>query len=152
VLPGHFGRTFSTLLDQQLGHEALVIICQKHVMSTRSGRMIGTAAARSFDERKRAALHADLTYHQARWDAEAERLGFEEIKRQEDEAWSQEAQASDAIFRARATSLAGIEIKITLIVELCSTGPDDPESPWPQLRSTLADVKCLRRKCGAVQC
>jgi len=27
--------------------------------------------------------------------------------------------------------LAGIEIKIALIVELCATGSDDPEFPWP---------------------
>lgn len=104
----------------------------------------------NFDERRRAALHSDFAHHQARWDAEAGRLGFEEIKLQEDEAWSREAEASEAIFRVRATSLAGIEIKIALIVELCSTGADDPEFPWPQLRSTLADVMRLRRKLGAV--
>jgi hypothetical protein len=98
------------------------------------------------------ALHADLTARQARWDAEAARLGFDEIKQLEDEAWSQEAEASKAIFRARATSLVDIEIKIALIVELCSTGSDDPEFPWPQLRSTLADVKRLRRRFGSVQC
>ncbi|MDB5393099.1 MAG: hypothetical protein JWM91_605 [Rhodospirillales bacterium] len=98
------------------------------------------------------ALHADLTARQGRWDAEAASLGFDEIKQLEDEAWSQEAEASKAIFRARATSLVGIEIKIALIVELCSTGSDDPEFPWPQLRSTLADVKRLRRRFGSVQC
>ena len=99
-----------------------------------------------------AALHTDFARHQARWDTEAARLGFEELKQQEAEAWSQEAAASDAIFRAPATTLAGIEIKIALIVELFSTGSDDPEPPWPQLRSTLADVKRLRRNCDAVQC
>jgi hypothetical protein len=98
-----------------------------------------------------AALHDDLANQRAHWDAEATRLGFDEIKRQEDGAWNQEAEASAAIFRARATSLAGIEIKIALIVEFCSTGSDDPEFPWPQLRSTLADLKRLRRKLGAVQ-
>jgi hypothetical protein len=99
-----------------------------------------------------ATLHADLSARQARWDAEAAKLGFDEVKQQEDEAWSEEAQASAAIFRARATSLAGIEIKIAVIVELCSAGSDDPEFPLPQLRSTLADVKRLRRAAGAVQC
>ena len=97
-----------------------------------------------------AALHADFAARQARWDTEAGRLGFEGTKHQEAEAWSQEAQASDAIFRARATSLADVEIKIALIVECCSTGPDDPEPPWPQLRSTLVDVERLRRNCRAV--
>ena len=99
-----------------------------------------------------AALHTDFANQQARWDAEASRLGFDKFKQQEDEAWRQEAEASDAIFSARATNLAGIEIKIALIVELCSTGSDDQEFPWPQLRSTLADVKRLRRNFGVVQC
>jgi hypothetical protein len=98
-----------------------------------------------------AALHGDLAARQARWDAEAARLGFDEVRRQEEEAWRQETEATEAIFRARASSLAGIEIKIGLIVELCSTGADDPEFPLPQLRSTLADMKRLGRKCGAVQ-
>jgi len=46
----------------------------------------------------------------------------------------------------------GIEIKIALIVELGSTGPDDSEFPWPQLRSTLADVRHLRRTFGTARC
>ena len=99
-----------------------------------------------------ATLHADLSARRAGWDAEAAKLGFKELKQQEDEAWSEEAQASDAIFEARATSLVDIEIKIALIVELCSAGSDDPEFPLPQLRSTLADVKRLRRAFGTVGC
>jgi len=110
----------------------------------------GALAKLSCSPEVAAALHDDFADQQARWDAEAMRLGFDEIKQQEDEAWSQETEASEAIFRARATSLAGIEIKIALIVELCSTGADDPEFPLPQLRSTLADVKRLRHKCDAV--
>jgi hypothetical protein len=98
------------------------------------------------------ALHADFANRQARWNAEAEKLGFDEIKLQEDAARDQEIEASDAILEARVTNLMGIEIKIALIVELGSTGPDDSEFPWPQLRSTLADVKRLRRTSSAVRC
>jgi hypothetical protein len=98
------------------------------------------------------ALHADFANQQARWNAEAEKLGFDKIKQQEDAAWDQEAEASNAILEARVTNLMGIEIKIALIVELGSTGPDDSEFPWPQLRSILADAKRLRRMSGAVRC
>ncbi len=98
------------------------------------------------------ALHADFANQQARWNGEAEKLGFDEIKQQEDAAWDQEAEASDAILEARVTNLMGVEIKIALIVALGSTGPDDSEFPWPQLRSTLADVKRLRRTSGSVRC
>jgi hypothetical protein len=97
-----------------------------------------------------AALHADFSARQARWTMEAEKLGFDAIKQQETEAWRLDTRASDAIFETQATSLMGIEIKIALIIELCSTGSDDPESPWPELRSTLADVKRLRRAFGTV--
>jgi len=99
-----------------------------------------------------AALHVDFAKQQARCDWEAARLGLVEVKRQEDQAWDQEAQASEAIFHTHATSLAGIEIKIALIVELCSTGSDDPEFPLPQLQSTLADVKRLRRQFDDTRC
>jgi hypothetical protein len=109
------------------------------------------AANGNVDERKRAALHAELAAHRTQWDAEAARLGFDEAKQKEDEAWRREAQTSEAIFRARATSLMGIEIKIALMVQLCSAGSDDPDFPLPQLRSTLADVKRLRRAADAVQ-
>jgi hypothetical protein len=83
--------------------------------------------------------------HQARWRAAAERLGFDDAKRRESEAWDEEAAAGRAVFGTRATSLAGVEIKIALMVRLCSAGSDDPDFPLPQLRATLADVKRLRR-------
>jgi hypothetical protein len=99
-----------------------------------------------------ASLHAELAAHQARWDVEAERLGFAEAKRQEDEAWDREAEASRKIFRTRATTLAGIQIKIALMAQFCTAGSDDSDFPLPQLRSTLADVKRLRRAFDAVGC
>ena len=97
-------------------------------------------------------LHADFAGQQARWDAEAARIGFEEAKHQEGEAWEQEAVATDAIFRIRAATLAGVEIKIALLIKLCFSGCDDPDFPLPQLRSTLADVKRLRRSLDALRC
>jgi hypothetical protein len=119
---------------------------QSHVEIDRALAAVSCSAEES------AALHADFAARQARWDAEAEKLGFDAIKQQETEAWHQGTRVSDAIFEARATSLIDIEIKIALIIELCSTGSDDPESPWPELRSTLADVKRLRCAFGTVRC
>jgi len=100
----------------------------------------------------RAALHADLAARQQRWNAEAAVLGFDALKQQEFEAWHEEDRVSHALFAARATSLAGVEAKLALIVELCTTGSDDPEFPWPQLRSTLADLRRLRRRIGVARC
>ena len=91
------------------------------------------------------ALHADFSNQRARWDAEAEALGFDDIERQEEEAWRNETKISEAIFATQATSPVGIAIKIALIVELCSTGPNDQEFPWPQLRAVLAEIEHFPR-------
>jgi hypothetical protein len=98
------------------------------------------------------ALHAELGARRARWDAEAEALGFEEANRQELEAWRKEEEAVRAVFRTRAATLAGVEIKLALMIQLCATFSADPEFPMPQLRSTLADVKRLGRALDALRC
>ena len=98
-----------------------------------------------------AALHAELATHQSRWDVEAERLGFDDAKRQECEAWDEESEAAQSIFRSKAATLAGIEIKLALMMELCSAFASDPEFPLPQLSSTLADVRRLRRTLDALR-
>ena len=99
-----------------------------------------------------AALHAELAARRARWDAEAEALGFDEANRQELEAWRKEEAAVRTVFRTKATTLVGVEIKLALMIQLCSAFSDDPDFPLPQLRSTIADVKRLRRALDALQC
>lgn len=99
----------------------------------------------------RAALHVEFASRQARWDTEAERIGFDDAKRQECDAWAEEAETARTIFRTKAATLAGVEIKVALMVQLCAAYADDPEFPLPQLRSTLADVKRLRRALEALR-
>jgi hypothetical protein len=99
-----------------------------------------------------AALHSEFAARRARWDAEAEALGFDEANRQELEAWRKEEEAVRAVFRTRAATLAGVEIKLALMIQLCAAFSDDPDFPLPQLRSTIADVKRLRRALDALQC
>jgi hypothetical protein len=99
-----------------------------------------------------AALHTELAVRRARWNAEAEALGFNEANRQELQAWRKEEEAARAVFRTGATTLAGVEIKLALMIQLCAAFSDDPDFPLPQLRSTIADVKRLRRALDALQC
>jgi len=99
-----------------------------------------------------AALHAELAERRARWDAEAEALGFNEANRLELEAWRKEEAAVRAVFQTRAATLAGVEIKLALMIQLCSAFSDDPDFPLPQLRSTIADVKRLRRALDTLRC
>ena len=99
-----------------------------------------------------AALHSELTVRRARWDADAETLGFDEANRQELAAWREEEEAARAIFRTKAVTLVGVEIKLALMIQLCATFSGDPDFPLPQLRSTLDDVKRLRRALNALRC
>jgi len=87
---------------------------------------------------------ADADAHRVRWQVEADRMGFEDAKRLETAAWDEEAVALRTVFRQRATSLAGVEAKLALMLRICRDGSDDPDFPLPQLRSVLADVKYLR--------
>jgi hypothetical protein len=94
---------------------------------------------------EREALHAELRAQQSMWNAEAKALRFDEIKQLEAEAWDQESRASEVVFNTEATSLWGVEIKIAVILELVASGSNDPDFPWPQLRSTLRNLQNLRR-------
>jgi hypothetical protein len=98
------------------------------------------------------ALHGELAARRARWDGEAKALGFDEANREELEAWRKEEEAVRAVFRTRAATLAGVEIKLALMIQLCATFAVDPEFPMPQLRSTLADVKRLWRALNTLRC
>lgn len=70
---------------------------------------------------------------------------LESLRAEEGEKWDELQRAADALLRTEAESLAGVAIKISLIVQMCSTGPADAEFPVPQLRSTLADLQRLCR-------
>lgn len=99
-----------------------------------------------------ATLHGELAARRAHWDAEAGALGFDEANRQELQAWRKEEEAARAIFRTRAATLAGVDIKLAMMIHLCSVYCDDAEFPLPQLRSTIVDVKRLRRALDALRC
>ena len=73
-------------------------------------------------------------------------LGWDELeslRAEEGATWEELQKAADALFRAEAQTLAGVAIKISLIAQMCSTGPTDKEFPVPQLCTTLADIQRL---------
>lgn len=73
-------------------------------------------------------------------------LGWDELeslRAEEGATWEELQSAADVLFRAEAQSLAGVAIKISLIAQMCSTGPTDTEFPVPQLRTTFADIQRL---------
>ena len=88
-------------------------------------------------------LHRELAALEERWVAEAALLGFDAAMQQESDAWAREAEAAKAIFSTSATSLAGIQIKLAFMIEMCSVGPPDVMTLVPQLQSAFADVANL---------
>jgi hypothetical protein len=99
-----------------------------------------------------AALHVEFADRRTRWDAEAGALGLDEANQQELEAWRREEEAVRTIFQTPAATLAGVETKLDLMLHLSSVFSDDAEFPLPQVRSTIADVKRLRRALDALRC
>jgi hypothetical protein len=90
-------------------------------------------------------LHADLAAHQARWDAAAVAVGFDDLDARQDAARERADAVAQPLLKAPAGSLTGIAAKLTLILELGQPSPQDEEFPWPQLRSALADLQRLAR-------
>ncbi|GIL38149.1 hypothetical protein [Roseiterribacter gracilis] len=49
----------------------------------------------------------------------------------------------DAIFQTKAQSFEGAAAKLAVAIRADATSPDDPERPWPHLRSVHADLDRL---------
>lgn len=85
----------------------------------------------------RAKAEAGLAAHQARWDAEDERIGYSDAKREELAAAEHEEELADALASAPATTLAGIAGKLDAILREGESWEEPTEFPWPQIRSAL---------------
>ncbi|MEI9406996.1 hypothetical protein [Mesorhizobium argentiipisi] len=83
---------------------------------------------------------ADFSAHQARWDAADRELGYSAALQAEREAAGRAADLLEALARTPATSLAGVAAKLDAVLREGQPSEDDPEFPWPQIRSVLEDV------------
>jgi hypothetical protein len=93
------------------------------------------------DLRKR--LHSDLAAKQAKWDTAAEALGLNIADWQEESIRRRSEEIADAIFALPARGLPGVIAKLELILRMGETRQDDEETPWGELRSTVADLRRL---------
>jgi hypothetical protein len=93
-------------------------------------------------------LHLELDERLVRWDAEQKSLGLDAVRAEEYRAWDDEHVAAEAVFRAKALNLKDVEVKLAVLLKLAVTGSPDPEFPWPQVKSLLADVRRLRARTG----
>ncbi|GGA84916.1 hypothetical protein GCM10011491_10640 [Brucella endophytica] len=97
----------------------------------------------------RTKAEADLAAHQARWDAEDERVGYSAAKRAEQAAADQQQELVDALTDTPATTLAGIAGKLDTAISEGAPSEDCTEFPWPLLRSALDDILRIMRHGGA---
>ncbi|TPL35990.1 hypothetical protein [Mesorhizobium sp. B2-4-6] len=78
--------------------------------------------------------------HQDRWDAADGELGYSTTLKAEREAADRAADLLDLLSRTPATSLAGVAAKLDAVLREGQPSEDDPEFPWPQIRSVLEDI------------
>jgi hypothetical protein len=89
----------------------------------------------------RAGLHAALAEREARWRTAAQAAGFDEAEARETAAWTMRRKAAEAIFAQASGALVGVAAKLTVILATGQSRPNDPEFPWPEIRSALSDLQ-----------
>jgi hypothetical protein len=88
----------------------------------------------------RVKAEADLAAHQARWDAEEERIGYSAAKQAERIAADREQELVDALTATPATTLAGVAGKLDAVLCEGQYFDECTEFPWPLVRSALDDL------------
>ncbi|PYE85230.1 hypothetical protein [Phyllobacterium leguminum] len=99
----------------------------------------------------RTKAETDLAAHQARWDAEDERLGYSAAKRAEHAAADRQQELVDALTDTPATTLSGVAGKLDVVLREGQPSEDCTEFPWPLVRSALGDILRIMRH-GSASC
>ncbi|QKC85718.1 hypothetical protein [Mesorhizobium sp. NZP2077] len=87
-----------------------------------------------------AKVEAELAAHQARWDAFDRAIGYSATLRAESEAADRAEALLEGLSETPAISLAGVAANLDAILREGQPSKDDPEFPWPQIRSVLEDI------------
>lgn len=82
----------------------------------------------------------DLMAHQAHWDAADVEIGYSAALRAESEAGERAIDLLEELSKTPASSLAGVAAKLGAVLEQAQPSDDDPEFPWPLIRSALGDI------------
>jgi hypothetical protein len=98
------------------------------------------ASASEAEKRKRI---AEFKERRRRWDEAAEALGLNAIDAELETAHDKERSFIARIPTTGASSLPGVAAKLAVIIQAGQPSPQSAESPWPELRSTLADLARL---------
>ncbi|GGB11743.1 hypothetical protein GCM10011491_44560 [Brucella endophytica] len=93
----------------------------------------------------RAKAETDFAAHQARWDAEDERIGYSAAKRAEQAAAIHKEELVEALTDTPATTLAGVAGKLDVVLREGQSSGDCTEFPWPLVHSALEDILRIMR-------
>ncbi|MDG4875213.1 hypothetical protein P9273_08900 [Mesorhizobium sp. WSM4935] len=91
---------------------------------------------------------AGFAAHHSRWDAADRELGYSAALKAEREAAERAADLLEMLARTPATSLAGVAAKLDAVLREGQPSENDPEFPWPQIRSLLEDVVRIGQQSG----
>jgi hypothetical protein len=100
----------------------------------------------SVDVAVAANAEADLSAHQARWDASDRAIGYSAALRAESDAADRAETLLEALSKTPSISLAGVASKLDALLREGQPSKDDAEFPWPQIRSVLEDIGRISRQ------
>lgn len=101
-----------------------------------------------FDDNSRSCQEAkaELSARLALWDARDAASGYSAALQAEAVAEQHEHAMAVRLFAKPASSLAGIQAKLDVMLRQAPCGIDDEEFPWPQLRTVYEDIAGLSAK------
>ena len=94
----------------------------------------------------RAKVEADLAAHLACWDAADKKTGYSATLQSEREAADRAEGLLELLSKTPAASLAGVVAKLDTVVREGQPSKDEPEFPWPQIRSARDDLIRLAKE------
>jgi hypothetical protein len=94
-------------------------------------------------EEARSYAKVKLAGMQAAWDAADAEIGYTAAYAAENKAYGHALDLAEDLWRARSPTIEAVTAKLHCLIEMEEPGIDVAETPWPQLRSILADVLCL---------
>jgi hypothetical protein len=90
------------------------------------------------ESRKRA--KAELSARRKAWNAADVQIGYAQAYKAETEMGNAELKLAEALWNTPAQSIAGVTAKLHSVIEMGDPGARLKETPWPELRSVLADI------------
>ncbi|WP_157632956.1 hypothetical protein [Hoeflea sp. 108] len=134
------------LQDWEQAHHMALVLCrlqQRLEIRIRNALASSETEGGLQNDQKRPPQASVPTARQTRWDEFDREIGYSRARAAEAQAIEAEEEIVDAVADTPAQSIAGVIAKLKIIVGGGETMADTSAFPWPQIQSTLADLKAL---------